>query len=106
MVAIKKTDMSKRLTREQKNQKAVEDLINKMFEIAGYDISYVDIKDRKDAWYTEWTMTVAQNEEWKKWGRQYLKEKFRYNKLICEREMNMVSLMWGLKFSDLEYNLS
>jgi hypothetical protein len=50
-------------------------------------------------------MTVAQNEEWKKWGRQYLKEKFRYNKLICEREINMVSLMWGLKFNDLEHNL-
>jgi transcriptional regulator with GAF, ATPase, and Fis domain len=102
-VVIKTTDMAKRLTREQKNQRAVEDLINKMFEIAGYDISYVDIKDRKDTWYTEWTMTVTQNEEWKKWGRQYLKEKFRYNKLICEREMNMVSLMWGLKFSDFDY---
>ena len=98
--------MAKRLSRQEKIDQAIKDLINKMFEIAGYDISYVDIKDRKDAWYTDWTMTVAQNEEWKKWGRQYLKEKFRYNKIICEREMNMVSLMWGLKFSDLEYNLS
>jgi hypothetical protein len=105
MVGIKKTDMAKRITREQKNQRAVEDLINKMFEIAGHNVSYNDIKDRKDDWYTEWTMTVAQNEEWKKWGRQYLKEKFQYNKLICEREINMVSLMWGLKFNDLEHNL-
>ena len=30
-------------------------------------VTYDDIKDRKDAWYADWTMTVAQDEEWKKW---------------------------------------
>lgn len=90
----------KRLTREQKREQAVIDLINKMFEIAGHDVTYDDIKDRKDDWYCQWEMTVEQNEEWKKWGEQYLKKVFKLNKTYAEREMGMVSLMWGLKFSN------
>jgi hypothetical protein len=98
--------MAKRLTKEQKNLQAVTDIINKMFEIAGHDVSYNDIKDRKDAWYSEWTMTMAQNDEWKAWGEDYLRKTFKYNKKICKKEMAFMSLMWGLKFSDFEHNLS
>jgi hypothetical protein len=47
-------------------------------------------------------MTVEQNEEWKKWGRAYLKRVFRWSNRLCEREMEMISLMWGLKFSDFD----
>jgi hypothetical protein len=90
----------KRLTREQKHEQAVVDLINKMFEIAGHQVTYDDIKDRKDDWYCQWEMTVEQNEEWKNWGEQYLKKVFKLNKTYAEREMAMVSLMWGLKFSN------
>jgi hypothetical protein len=32
-----------RLTREQKQEKALEDLINQMFIIAGHDITFTDI---------------------------------------------------------------
>ena len=46
-----------------KEEKVLTDLINKMFEIAGHDVKFEDIKDRKDAWYTDWTMTVEQNEQ-------------------------------------------
>jgi hypothetical protein len=49
-------------------------------------------------------MTVEQNEEWKKWGRAYLKRVFRWSNRLCEREMEMISLMWGLKFSDFSYD--
>ena len=52
----------KRLSKQEKNQKVVEELINKMFYIAGHNISYEDIKDRKDSWYQEWEMTKAQND--------------------------------------------
>jgi hypothetical protein len=45
---------------------------------------------------------MEQNEEWKKWGMDYMKRVFRWNKTLCEREMGMVSLMWGLKFSDFD----
>ncbi len=94
------TDIKKRLSPEEKRQQTVIDMINKMFEIAGHQVTYDDVKGRKDEWYTEWTMTVAQNEEWKEWGINYLKKKFRWTKFMCEREMGMISLMWGLKFSD------
>ena len=95
--------MAKRLSREEKNQKMIRDLINKMFEIAGHNITYDDIKDRKDEWFTEWTMTMEQNNEWKKWGREYLKKEMKVWPKLVEREMEMISLMWGLKFSD--YNI-
>jgi hypothetical protein len=62
----------KRLTRDQKREQAVIDLLNQMFIIAGHSVTYDDIKDRKDDWYTQWTMTMAQNDEWKAWGKTYL----------------------------------
>jgi len=92
----------KRLTREQKWDKAVIDLINKMFEIAGHEVTYEDVKDRKDDWYAQWTMTVQQNDEWKKWGKKYLMKELRMRSYFAEREMDMCSLMWGLKFSNWE----
>ena len=92
--------MAKRLSREQKIEQAVKDLINQMFIIAGHQVTYDDIVGRKDAWYTEWTMTEAQNEEWKEWGIKYLKTKLKMNTYYAEKEMAMISLMWGLKFSD------
>lgn len=60
--------MKKRLNRKEKEEKAIVDLINKMFEIAGHNVTYDDIKDRQDDWFTDWTMTLEQNEEWKKMG--------------------------------------
>mgnify|MGYP003661623884 FL=1 len=40
--------MKKRMSREEKRQQAVIDIINQMFVIAGHNITYDDIKDRKD----------------------------------------------------------
>lgn len=94
--------MAKRLSREQKWDKAVVDLINKMFEIAGHKVTYDDVKDRKDDWYAQWTMTVQQNEEWKAWGEQYLRKELKLSVKSAEYEMGMCSLMWGLKFSNWE----
>lgn len=94
--------MAKRLTREQKREQAVIDLINQMFIIAGHQVTYDDIKDRKDNWFTEWTMTVEQSNEWKAWGVKYLREKFKMNKALAEREMLWINLQWGLKYSDYE----
>lgn len=82
-------------------EEIVRTIINKMFEIAGYNVSYDDIKDRKDEWYTEWTMTVAQNEEWISWMEIYFKKECKMFAKIAERQARMYSLMWGLKFSDL-----
>ena len=94
--------MVKRLSREQKREQAVIDLINQMFVIAGHEVTFDDVKDRKDDWYMQWTMTVQQNEEWKQWGVDYLRKNLKVNKALAEKEMMWVSLQWGLKFSNWE----
>ena len=84
-----------------KQEQILEDLINKMFELSGHDVKYEDIKDRDDAWYTDWTMTVAQHEQWKSWGTDYIKKSLRMKKLAAEKQMSWFALNYGLKFSDL-----
>ena len=92
--------MAKRLSREEKINQAVIDLINQMFIIAGHQVTYDDIKDRKDSWYTDWTMTVEQNEQWKQFGKKYLMKNLRMRAKQAEREMLWVAVMWGLKFDN------
>lgn len=97
-------ETKKRLTRDQKLEKAVVDLINQMFIIAGYDVTYNDILG-KDKWFLEYLMTVEQSEEWKKWGIAYLRKNLKMNKALAEREMMWINLQWGLKYSNWEeYN--
>jgi hypothetical protein len=92
--------MAKRLSREEKWDLAVVDLVNEMFKIAGHSVTYEDIKDRKDNWFNEWTMTMNQYEEWKLWGKKYLQKKLNMYAKSAEKQMDWVGLMWGLKFSD------
>jgi hypothetical protein len=89
-----------RLTREQKKEKAVEDLINQMFIIAGHDVTFEDVKTRQDDWFQQYTMTMAQNEEWQKWGKKYLQTNLRTRAKLAEKEMQWFSLQYGLKYSD------
>lgn len=96
--------MAKRLSRQEKEQQMVVDMINEMFKIAGHDVTFDDVKDRKDNWFQQWTMTMDQYEEWKNWGKRYLMKKFRYPARYAERQMGMIGLMWGLKFSDFPTN--
>ena len=93
--------IKKRMSREQKREQAVIDLINQMFIIAGHDVTYNDILG-KDNWFQEYTMTVAQSEEWKKWGVSYLRKNLKVPKYLAEREMMWTNLQWGLKYSDPE----
>ena len=90
----------KRLSREEKMSNAIEHLIDKMFEIAGHDVTFNDIKDRKDDWYTQWTMTMEQSEQWKEYGIEYLRKVFKWNKRIAEKEMMWFYLQFGLKYSN------
>jgi hypothetical protein len=94
--------MAKRLSYDQKKDKFIVDVINKMFEISGYNVTYDDIKDRKDDWYQEYIMTEKQNDEWQKWGVKELKKRLKLTDTYATRQMAMVSLMWGLKLSDLD----
>ena len=90
--------MGKRLTKEQNWNQAVIDLINQMFIMAGHNVTYDDIKDRKDAWYSDWTMTEQQYTVWKLWGKKYLMKNLRLRAKMAEHQMMWVGLQWGLKF--------
>lgn len=92
--------MAKRLTRQQKIEKMLVDVINEMFCIAGHDVTYDDVKERKDDWFQAWTMTADQNETWQRWGKKYLQKNLNMYAKQAEKEMQWISLMWGLKLSD------
>jgi hypothetical protein len=89
----------KRLTREQKKEKAVVDIINQMFIIAGHNVTYEDIVG-VDNWYQKYTMTFEQGEQLKEWGKQYLMRELKMRAVYAEKEMQWFNAMWGLKYSD------
>jgi hypothetical protein len=97
-------NMAKRLSREEKIDKFVVNAINEMFRIAGHEVTYDDVKDRKDNWFHDWTMTMAQNDEWQRWGKKYLQKNLNMYAKRAEKEMQWASLMWGLKYSDFPGN--
>jgi hypothetical protein len=89
----------KRLTREQKKEKAVVDLINQMFVIAGHNVTYEDIIG-VDKWFQNYTMTFEQGEQLKEWGKQYLMRELKMRAVYAEKEMQWFNVMWGLRYSD------
>ena len=89
--------------REDKDRLILKELIDKMFELAGHDLKFEDVEGRKDNWFQQYTMTEAQNEEWRDWGIKLIMKKRRYNKYLADREMRMLDLYCGLKISDSKY---
>ena len=87
--------------KETKEDKVIAELINEMFRIAGHAVTLDDIKDRKDDWYTDWTMTIEQYEQWKEWGAEYIRKKLKLRKEAAKKQMAWFALNYGLKFSDL-----
>jgi hypothetical protein len=94
-------ETKKRLTRDQKKDKAIVDLINQMFIIAGHNVTYDDIVG-VDNWFREYTMTVEQGEEFKKWGKKYLMKNLQMRAASAEKEMMWFNLQWGLTYSNWE----
>lgn len=88
--------MAKRLTREEKREQAVVDLINEMFRIAGHAVTFDDIQNQEN-WFNQYEMTEEQQDEWKLWGKKYLMKKLGLYAARAEKEMSWVGLMWGLK---------
>jgi hypothetical protein len=87
------------MRKEEKKEQATKDLINKMFEIAGHDLTFEDIKkiDREDdPWYMQYSMTEEQNQSWRDWGVQYLREKLKTKKALAIRDMAFFDLVYGL----------
>ena len=94
--------MAKRLSREEKKEQAIIDLINKMFEIAGHQATFDDAVAFGEGWIKNWTMTMEQRNEWKKWGKKYLMKKLNMYAARAEKEMLWVGLMWGLQIQENE----
>ena len=91
------------MKRADKNKLVLKELIDKMFEIAGHPLKFEDVEGRKDNWFQQYTMTEAQNEEWRNWGTKLVMKKRRYNKFLADREMRMLDLYCGLKISDSKF---
>ena len=81
----------------KKSDNILETIINKMFEIAGYNICYNDILHRKDDWYAQYTMTKEQEAEWMKWGEEYIRKSRVWYSKLGKKEMGKINLMYGLK---------
>ena len=94
-------ETKKRLSREQKREKAVVDLINQMFIIAGHNVTYQDVVG-VDNWFKDYTMTVEQGDELKKWGKKYLMKNLNMYAKQAEKEMLWFNLQWGLTYSNWE----
>lgn len=90
--------MPRRLSLEERREKMLIDVLNKMFEFAGHNVTFDDIKDRKDDWYNDWTITEPQYDEWQKWGVKEFKKRFKLTENYAQRQMGMIGLNWGLKF--------
>ena len=96
--------MTRAEQKANKERLLLKELIDKMFEIAGHDLKFEDVEGRKDNWFQQYTMTEAQNEEWRKWGTELITKKRRWGKKIADREMRMLDLHCGLKISDSKYD--
>ena len=92
------------MKRADKNKLVLKELIDKMFEIAGHPLKFEDVEGRKDNWFQQYTMTEAQNEEWRDWGIKLIMKKRRYNKFLADREIRWLDLYCGLKISDSKYD--
>lgn len=81
-------------------QKIVKHLINKMFEYAHVPQTYDDIKDRKDEWYREFTMTQEESNAFKDYAIRYLKRELKTGYYKADTEYQWFDLMYGLRVSD------
>jgi hypothetical protein len=84
---------SKRLTDED----IIKELINVMFTIAGHDVTFENIKDRKDKWYEQWTMTPEQEEKWMEHMIKYFRKHRSMTVRHAQTSASMFNLMYGLK---------
>lgn len=83
--------------KESKRQQAVIDIINKMFEIAGHEVTFHDVLSRKDNWFLEYTITEEKEREWIEWSIYYLRKNLKMSKESARREMMWMALSFGLK---------
>ena len=84
-----------------KKELIVIELINLMFKIAGYEVSFFDVLEMGSKWDTDLSMTKEQERLWMKEGEKLIAKKLKYlTKESARKEMSWVNLMWGLKIKE------
>lgn len=81
-------------TRKELQQEGFITLVNKQLE--PFNKTYHDVVGDPE-WYTRYIVTPEQEEEFMKWGTEYIMKKFRMTKKGAEQEMSWFILQWGLK---------
>jgi hypothetical protein len=89
------------MSKYNKKELIVIELINLMFKIAGYDVSFFDILEMGSKWNTDFSMTKEQEKLWMNEGEKLIAKKLKYiTKESARKEMSWVNLMWGLKIKE------
>ena len=74
--------------------------IEKMMEVAGYNMSFDEVKEvskSDSSWYLRYEWTQLQENEYKKWLVDEIRRTFKMNKYTSEVEASYLLLNWGLK---------
>lgn len=80
------------------NKKHIKKIIDKQFKIAGLDLKYEDVCDNQiPDWYRKYAYTQEQNEKWKNWTINYMKDKLKLTKDKAFIETTWLNLNYGLK---------
>ena len=89
------------MNKYNKQELIVIELINLMFKIASYEVSFFDVLEMGSKWDTDFTMTKEQERLWMKEGEKLIAKKLKYmTKESARKEMDWVNLMWGLKIKE------
>jgi hypothetical protein len=84
-----------------KKELIIIELINLMFKIAGYEVSFFDVLEMGSKWDTDFSMTKEQEKLWMKEGEKLIAKKLKYlTKESARKEMCWINLMWGLKIKE------
>jgi hypothetical protein len=84
------------------DQEIIKEIVDKMFSIAGHNVTYEDVLGRKDQWYYDWDMTPEQEQQWMDWMVDLFQKEKGLSKEYARRSAAMYNLMWGLRVVHLE----
>lgn len=87
------------------DQEIIKEIVDKMFSIAGHNVTYEDVLGRKDQWYYDWDMTPEQEQQWMDWMVDFFQKERGLTKKYAERSASMYNLMWGLRVLHPEVEL-
>ncbi|NBO79624.1 MAG: hypothetical protein EBV27_08395 [Actinobacteria bacterium] len=80
------------------------DRTNVSMHLVEYQLAMVGktLAEAKDnpLWYSDWTMTTAQHEEFKKYAIPLLKKVFKYNTKKAQNTFDWFNLQFGLRIKD------